>query len=174
MKMSFLVFAIIAAVTTMMAIPPVYSCSCVPTPPPEQAFQDADAVLMGKVISIQNGPGQYYITAKLRVSKIWKGERDFSTALITTSDDGAMCGFNFQTGKSYVIYAYKNQDGRFQTNNCTRSRSSEHATEDLAYLDTLPSAGKGSGGCGSRNVLGGDLYLFVGMMFYFFKSRSKK
>jgi len=171
MKIRIFVFVVIGAIMTMTAVPRVYSCSCVPPPPPAQAFQEAAAVFMGKAISIQAGPGPYVITAKLRVSRIWKGEKTFLLEILT-GNDGAMCGFNFQEGKSYVIYAYKNQDGQLETNNCTRSTLTERATADLAYLDSLPSAENEPACCGSKNILAGDFYLFLGLIFYLFKRKS--
>src|SRR5512145_19756 len=131
-KILVLVPAVVAAMATLVDLPSADGCSCVRTPPPAQAFERADAVLMGKVLSIKDGPTPYHVTAKIEASKIWKGEKNFSTAILTTKDLGAMCGFYFQVGKTYLIYAYKNQDGWLETNNCTRSRSEEHAASDLA------------------------------------------
>ncbi|MGH7453502.1 MAG: hypothetical protein ACRENG_19285 [bacterium] len=80
MKIRIFVFTIIAIITTMTAMTPAYSCTCAPTPPPAQAFQGAEAVLMGKVISIDDGPGPYSVTATLQVSRIWKGGKEFLAA----------------------------------------------------------------------------------------------
>jgi hypothetical protein len=166
-----LVPAVVAAIATFVDPPSAHGCSCVPTPPPAQAFQVADAVLMGKVLSIKEGPSPYHVTAEIEVSKIWKGEKDFIIEILTTRDLGAMCGFYFQVGKTYLIYAYKNQDGLLETNNCTRSRSEEHAAADLVFLSSQPGVGKESACCGSKNIFAGDAYLFLGMLLYLLKRK---
>lgn len=172
MKIKIVVITVIAVVMAMAGIPPAHSCSCAPAPPPAQAFQGAEAVLMGKVISIDDGPGPYLVTATLQVARIWKGEKNFLQQIVTTG--GAMCGFYFQVGKSYVIYAYKNQGGQLETNNCTRSASTDRAAADLMYLSSLPSAANDSACCGSKNIFAGDLYLFLGMIFYLLRRKSKE
>ncbi len=174
MKIRIFVLTVIAIVMALAAIPPAHSCSCVPPPPPAQAFEGAAAVLMGKVVSIDDGPGPYLVTATLQVSRIWKGEKIFLQKILTTRDLGAMCGFYFQVGKSYVIYAYKNQDGQLETNNCTRSASTDRAAADLMYLSSLSSAANDSACCGSKNIFAGDLYLFLGMIFYLLRRKSKQ
>lgn len=174
MDIRIFVLTAIAVITTTAAIPPAHSCSCVPPPPPAQALEDAAAVLMGKVISIDDGPGPYLVTATLQVSRIWKGEKKFLLKIVTASDLGAMCGFYFQVGKSYVIYAYKNHDGQLETNICTRSAPMDRAAADLLYLSSLPGAANDSACCGSKNIFAGDLYLFLGMIFYLLRRKSKE
>ncbi len=173
MKIRIVVITVIAVVMAMAGIPPAHSCSCAPPPSPAQAFEGAAAVLMGKVISIGDGPGPYLVTATLQVSRIWKGEKRFLQKIVTTGDLGAMCGFYFQVGKSYVIYAYKNQEGQLETNNCTRSAPTDRAAADLAYLYSLPGAANDSACCGSKNIFAGDIYLFLGMIFYLLGRKSK-
>lgn len=53
---------------------------------------------------------------------------------IVTGMGGGDCGYSFQTGVDYVIYAYKNSEGRLETGICSRTRPLTQAAEDLAYL----------------------------------------
>lgn len=168
-----IVVSVLVASVMIAASSPAYSCSCVQAPAPAEALKQADAVLLGKVIDIQDGPGPYHITAKLSVTKIWKGEKDFSAKILTTSD-GAMCGFYFQEGKTFLIYAYKNQEGRLETNNCTRSALAERASQDLAFLTTQPGVTRRASGCGCDNILAGDIYLFAGVFVYLFRQRASR
>lgn len=166
-----LVFSIFAFIAPIFS---AHACSCAEPPSPAEAFQKTEAVLLGKVIDIQEGPGPRHITAKIRVVKIWKGGRGFTAEVLTTSDRGAMCGFNFQDGKTYLIYAYKNQDERLETNNCTRSAPQEGAREDFAFLMSQPGIARGSSGCGSKNILAGDIYLFVGAFVYLLRRKASR
>ena len=53
---------------------------------------------------------------------------------------GGDCGYPFQTGTEYVIYAYKNSDGRLETGICSRTRPLAEAGDDVAYFHSMASA----------------------------------
>lgn len=168
-----IIVSVLVASVMIAAISPAHSCSCVQAPAPAEALKLADAVLLGQVIDIQEGPGPYHITAKLSVTKIWKGKKDFSAKILTTSNS-AMCGFYFQEGKTFLIYAYKNQEGRLETNNCTRSALAERAGEDLAFLTTQPGVTRRASGCGCDNILAGDIYLYAGALTCLLRQRASR
>jgi hypothetical protein len=71
---------------------------------------------------------------RLRVGEALSGATPGQEIEILTGMGGADCGFRFETGKSYFIYAYKSPDGKLGTGNCTRTAALEKATEDLEYL----------------------------------------
>ncbi|HWB97257.1 MAG TPA: hypothetical protein VG672_11155 [Bryobacteraceae bacterium] len=50
------------------------------------------------------------------------------------------CGYPFQTGSSYVVYAYKNAEGRLATSSCARTRPLAQAHEDMEYLHAMAQA----------------------------------
>ena len=63
---------------------------------------------------------------------------------IVTGLGGGDCDYGFQRGESYVVYAYKNSEGQFETGICSRTRPLKEAPEDLAYMHavaTAPSTG---------------------------------
>lgn len=169
-----IIVSVLLIIVMIAAVSPARACSCAQAPPPAEAFLQADAVLLGKVTSIQEGPGPRYITAKIRVIQAWKGQKGFTAKILTTSDRGAMCGFNFQSGKTYLIYAYKNPEGQLETNNCTRSVLQEGAREDFAFLASQPGITGGANGCGSKNVLAGDIYLFIGAFVYLLRRKASR
>lgn len=112
------------------------ACSCLPPPPPAQAFAEADAVFMGKVVSFElTGDAYSPRLAKFAVTKIWKGELD-AVSEILTANNSAACGYYFQVGESYLIYAYKADDGKLHTNLCTRTQPVALAADDLKYLES--------------------------------------
>ena len=54
---------------------------------------------------------------------------------------GGDCGYPFQRGEKYVVYARKNTDGTLVTNICSRTTPEDRAEADLAYLRQIPKAG---------------------------------
>jgi len=115
------------------------ACSCLPPLPPAKAFADADAVFMGKVVSFElTGEAFSLRLAKFAVTKIWKGERSAVNEILTANNSAA-CGYEFQVGENYVIYAYNAGDGKLHTNICTRTRPARFAADDLKYLATAAS-----------------------------------
>jgi len=59
---------------------------------------------------------------------------------ILTGQGYGDCGYAFQIGVDYIVYAYKNAEGRLETNICTRTRTLAQATEDMEYFRTMSSA----------------------------------
>jgi hypothetical protein len=59
---------------------------------------------------------------------------------ILTGYGGGDCGYQFQVGIEYVIYAYKNSAGRLETGICTRTRPLAEAAEDVKYIREMSTA----------------------------------
>jgi hypothetical protein len=59
--------------------------------------------------------------------------------ILTGFGDGD-CGYLFQVGMEYVIYAYMNSEGRLETGICTRTRPLAEAAEDVKYLREMSTA----------------------------------
>jgi len=53
---------------------------------------------------------------------------------IATGMGGGDCGYPFQAGADYVVYAYQNAEGRLETGICSRTRPTAQAAEDLQYF----------------------------------------
>ncbi len=91
---------------------------------------------MGKVDSfefIENGDRRL---ANISLVKIWKGNRS-AVGEIYTGANVAVCGYDFQVGETYVIYAYKGEAGRLVAGLCERTAPVDAAVEDLKYLQSL-------------------------------------
>lgn len=115
------------------------ACTCLPPPPPAQAFAEADAVFMGKVIAFElTGDASSPRLAKFAVTKIWKGERGAVNEILTPNNSAA-CGYDFLVGENYVIYADQDDNGKLHTNLCTRTKPVRFADDDLKYLATAAS-----------------------------------
>jgi Carboxypeptidase regulatory-like domain len=59
---------------------------------------------------------------------------------IVTGMGGGDCGYAFQSGVDYVVYAYRNSEGRLETGICFRTRPLAQATEDVAYFHAVATA----------------------------------
>jgi hypothetical protein len=82
----------------------------------------------------------------LRVVRIQLGEvlsgvdREQKEIEIVTGQGGDDCGYAFQIGVDYVVYAYKNAEGRLETGSCSRTRTLPEATEDIEYFRAMSNA----------------------------------
>lgn len=117
-----------------------FACSCVVTPEPlkkqiENSYSGADAVFSGEVVEIRESPTeQYSFIVKFKVAKSWKGESGREIT-INTAKDSAICGYNFEIGKTYLVYAFgKNEN--LLTTNCSRTALLGKKS-DVKYLDKL-------------------------------------
>jgi hypothetical protein len=106
------------------------ACSCAPLPEPKGAAEGADAVFIATVTSID--VHQINREVHLKVASAWKGAK-CGELVLTTGLNDADCGFAFQEGKSYLVYAY-GEPGKLATGLCTRTRPLSKADEDLAAL----------------------------------------
>ncbi len=118
----------------------VYACSCAQNSSPQTALRQADAVFIGTAIAVspyneeaQNVP----IEAMFTVTDAWKGIKT-ATVTVETGAHSGMCGFYFEVGKSYMVYADKNQDGTLETSLCSRTHELAVNDEDVAALGGKP------------------------------------
>ena len=116
------------------------ACSCVASLEPvkkqiEGAFTNSAAIFSGEVIEIKESPtNKYSVLIKLKVDKSWKGESQAEITIITAKDS-AMCGYNFEVGKKYLVYANGKKD-ELSAYNCSRTTTFSN-TGDAKYLDKL-------------------------------------
>lgn len=135
MKKIFLIAASLLVLNTTAA----NACSCVPTTP-QQSLKNSREVFAGKVIDIvdQSGTnpeasgslGGFKVI--FEVSKVWKGKVD-KQQVVLTSGSSASCGYNFEKGKEYLVYA-NGQGTQLQTGLCSGTTLLTNAQRDLAVL----------------------------------------
>jgi Tissue inhibitor of metalloproteinase len=120
------------------------ACSCGGSGPPCQSFGNTFAVFSGKVESITDSPREYSPVAgrkfnlidkkvSFTVNESFRGISEKTVDVITSSQSSA-CGYRFEVGREYVVYAYKQKDGKLGTGICTRTSPIEKAQEDLQYF----------------------------------------
>jgi hypothetical protein len=135
-------------VVSMLAIEtePACACSCAPPGPPLEELASSTAVFTGKVVSITKPFGVFGSSADpvkvtIHVFTFWKSPVA-QTITITTSRSGASCGYTFEKGSEYLVYAY-GQENNLAVSLCSRTQPLVTAEEDLAVLGigTAPDPG---------------------------------
>ena len=109
----------------LVCVGPAATCDCKPPPPPKKALEAAAAVCLAEVTAIET-EGQTR-TVTLKVEKWWKGG-DKAELIVTTHKSGATCGYGFQKGGKYLIYAGAGEkDKPLHVSLCSRTRAQEQA-----------------------------------------------
>jgi len=113
-----------------------FACSCGGLPAGSQketvelALSDSDAVFSGKVVEVDKG--SQISTVTLRVDEVWKGPQR-ETLRVSTPSYGAACGYHFEEGQEYLVYAYGKEEP-FRVDLCSQTKPLEKAGVDLAAL----------------------------------------
>jgi hypothetical protein len=115
------------------------ACSCVGGLPICQTFWEADAVFAGEVLSIDPvpdgaDPGFSRKRVRFQVQEVWRGGVE-GVVEIRTGAGGGDCGYRFERGGTYLVYAHGN-GGTLSTSICTRTKKLAMASEDLQYIKT--------------------------------------
>lgn len=112
------------------------ACTCLPPPPPARAVAEAAAVFVGQVISFEEFPAQYERLARFSVQRAWKGLSGEVDSIYTPFSE-ASCGYDFEVGETYLVYAFIDERGRMMTHLCSRTRPASFAQTDLNYLESF-------------------------------------
>lgn len=93
------------------------ACSCAPPRPIPEAVENATRVFHGKVVAIEP-LNDIHQRVTFQVTEHFKGAPRDSLA-IETATSGAMCGYPFREGSTYVVYAHG--DDSLATSSCSRT-----------------------------------------------------
>jgi hypothetical protein len=121
--------------------PSAEACSCLVPGPPSEAFESASAVFVGTVKGVTRTDSNFGERIfRLSIEEAFKGVSGAEVEIRTPANSAA-CGYDFEKGQQYVVYAHiRSSDDRLVTTICTRTRPVSNAKEDLEYLRSL---GKG-------------------------------
>jgi hypothetical protein len=98
-----------------------------------QARDKAKAVFSGEVVEVIKNPQVFYIEVRFKVEHSWKQVRT-NQLVIRTGRGGGDCGYRFEVGERYLVYAYGSDVPAFETNICQRTRKLTDAQDDLKLL----------------------------------------
>ena len=112
-------------------------CSCRLPPPPQEALAQADAVFVGLVQEsvaqdVESAPGSR-VAVTFSVLRSWKGVEEPSVTVYTGANT-AVCGYPFDVGRRYLVYATVSDPGMLATNMCTRTAEEDAAQSDISAL----------------------------------------
>jgi Tissue inhibitor of metalloproteinase len=146
------IIRIFAFLPCLLFVDEVQACSCAPSGPPCQAFWQADAVFIATVKSksVVTTPAhgemsstQQLVSVRFLVDEVYRGLLGGSDVEVITGTGGADCGFNFEKGRRYLVYAQEHQN-KLRTGICSRTRLLTDAKKDLLYFQYLPPEGSGA------------------------------
>jgi len=124
------------------------ACSCAAAGPPCEQFWMFDGVFAGRVASIETVTDVNKQGARVRkrvtldVLEPFRNV-DGATVEVFTGQGGGDCGYPFEIGQAYLVYARTN-DSVLEASICSRTRPLINAAEDLAFaraVATSPAAG---------------------------------
>src|SRR5262249_49937183 len=103
----------------------ICACDCAPPPEPKKALEGATAVCLAEVVKIEEDGTNRTVT--LKVERWWKGG-DKAELVVSTSKNGASCGYGFQKGNKYLVYAHaREKDKPLRVSLCSRTRTEKEA-----------------------------------------------
>ena len=125
---------LVAAVLALGLAGDAAACSCMEPGPPAQELENADAVFSGKVVKVEPfTEGFQKLRVTFELDRVWKGLAEGDRVTLTTAADSATCGYPFEKGKSYLVYAY-GEEGELTGTLCSRTALLKEAKEDLEAL----------------------------------------
>lgn len=105
-------------------------------PPPQEALASSAAVFEGTVTDVRAPEGEAEhgnLVVTLRVGRRFKAA-EADTVTVTTSSSSAACGYGFEQGRTYLVYAQDGGDGQLSASLCSRTARIEDAADDLSAL----------------------------------------
>jgi hypothetical protein len=151
----------LALFTILLVSNNAYGCSCAGGGEPScQSFGRSSAVFVGTVTGVRTAQ-QPQAPNREELEKLRRGEieltpRTFKFSVevaflgvhgmeveVATGRGGGDCGYDFVSGKRYLVYAYRIQDNRLGTNICSPTKPYELANEDIKFLGALSSLAPG-------------------------------
>ncbi|MBN8530467.1 MAG: hypothetical protein J0L97_01205 [Alphaproteobacteria bacterium] len=115
------------------------ACSCLDPGPFEDAIKSYDTIFSGTAVSVEKHATTQLIV-KFKDVNPWKGTPGKQPSVITEASGGT-CGYGFEVGKAYLIYAHRaNKDPattQFNTFLCSPTKLLSSAEEDLKFLKAL-------------------------------------
>jgi len=126
-----------AAAVLGLALPqPGAACSCTAgAGKPCEEYWGTEGHFVGRAVSVEvvEGAKDFWPRRfQFEVLESFIGVEG-PTAEVWTGMGGGDCGFEFQIGKSYLIYAGRTRDGRLHTSICSPTRSASRAGDAIAY-----------------------------------------
>ena len=120
------------------------ACECVGPISPCLAAEQSQAVFVGRVTGIsdveppsQGGARFFAKRVVFTVTETFRGDLPEGVTVFTGSGGGD-CGFKFDAGKTYLVYAHQEKSGQLSTGICARTReATSGARSEIQELRAL-------------------------------------
>ena len=111
------------------------ACRCMAPKPANVRMNDFGAVFLGTVTAVQPDAGKLAQskTYTFKVNCSWKGDVG-RTVRVSARTSGASCGTSFEKGATYLVFASKDDSGKFSTSSCAWNKKLAGAAEDIKLL----------------------------------------
>lgn len=132
--LSLAILSCLLVLTTQRA----YACSCIGPGSAAEELERSTAVFAGTVVDVADanrGPiisSADPIAFTFQVTRVWKGPIH-TTLIISSARGGASCGYEFEVGREYLVYA-DGTETHLQASLCSRTQPLSVAGEDLKAL----------------------------------------
>jgi Carboxypeptidase regulatory-like domain len=136
-----------------------FACDCMASGPPCQAYWQADAVFVGQVKAKdlkarfekgRNGEelrvlGGGEVRVTFTITDAFRGSLGKEVDIFT-SDSSAACGYGFENGGVYIVYAheYPKGSGKLHASICSRTQKYSESSPDIVYAKSLARATPGA------------------------------
>jgi hypothetical protein len=137
---SILLICLIVSIMAVFIPSSAYACSCAQPAAVEAEFGRSETVFAGRAIEVKelrNLNGSMMKSALFEIGQIWKGGPE-SQIIIYTGGGGGDCGYHFEEGREYLVYAYPStmygNKERLVTIICNRTDVLAQAQADLVVL----------------------------------------
>lgn len=114
-----------------------FACTCAPPSSPSEELERSTAVFSGRAVGMEVPSGRIVSSADpvevtFKVYAVWKGPKS-DRVTVTTARSSVSCGYEFETGRAYVVYARGEADD-LQVSLCSGTKPLRRAGDDLAAL----------------------------------------
>src|SRR5262245_21218595 len=131
--MRILIVALVAA--TLVEAPSADACTCASPTNTCAHFWRVSAVFAGTVRAIEpiaDRPG--LLAVSFDVDTRGRGVDGDRVVVESAPQNGVNCGYTFQVGQRYVVFASASPDGRLTTSMCSGTKLAAAAADELAFL----------------------------------------
>jgi hypothetical protein len=127
----------LGSLTLLFAPRDAAACSCV-RPTFEDARSSSAAIFEGRVDEISPVEGTDEVRVRFHVTQAWRGV-EHEGVEIQTASNGAACGFPFEAGQHYLVYAGQREQ-TLMVSLCSRTARMDDANDDRQLLGsgTIP------------------------------------
>lgn len=109
---------------------------------PCTAFRSAEAIFIGRAESIVTENGEMRVG--FSIEKAIRGVENLPSVEVRTTANPGRCGYPFQEGERYFVYARRRADGKLTDGLCSPTVLLADAESDLAYLREIEAGKSGT------------------------------